>query len=487
PEDIASIEVLKDASATAIYGSRGANGVVMVTTKRGTTGKPKISFTTSLSTQEEINRLDLLGRDDYLDYVTEVNTDYVPGDDNVDWQDIIFQPGYIQNYQLSVAGGSDNVKYYVSGTYFDQEGVIINSNFNRLSITSNIDIEASERFRLGLNILGRRQNRDGIRTQENSGGANNTGVVSSAFKFGPDIGARNADGSFTLARLGDPHDNPFAVATEQVNESVEDRLQANTYAEFDILDGLKFRTTLGVSTENERRGEYTPTTLQGGFGVGGEGEVRGIKNTLFLNENYLTYTKTFAGIHDFNILGGYSYQRNEFEDWQARGQGLITDAGSFRNLGTASVWLQPESSFNDWVLSSFYGRVNYTLADKYLFTFNARYDGSSRLAEGNQWTFFPSGAIAWNVTEERFLQDNEWLSFLKIRGSYGVTGNQSISPYQTLAQFDSRLSIVNGEPVNAVGPDRVANRDLTWETTTQLDIGADFGFLEDRITATVDW
>ncbi len=487
PEDIASIEVLKDASATAIYGSRGANGVVMVTTKRGTTGAPKISLSTSYSTQQEIARLDLLGRDDYINYISEVNTDYSPGDANVDWQDIIFEPGNIQNYQLSVAGGSEDVTYYISGTYFDQKGIIINSGFNRLSITSNIDIKASERLRMGVNVLGRRRSRDGVLTQEGSGGAQNTGVVSAAFKFGPDTGIRNPDGSYTLARVGDPHDNPFAVANEQINESVEDRLQANAYAELDILESLTFRTTLGASTENERVGAYTPTALQAGVGVGGRGEVRGIKNTLFLNENYLTYSKTFGAIHDVTVLGGYSYQRNEFEDWRARGQGLITDAGSFRNLSTSSDWLQPESSFNDWVLSSFYGRINYTLSDKYLITFNARYDGSSRLSEGNQWTFFPSGAIAWNVSEEGFLQDNSWLSFLKIRGSYGVTGNQSISPYQTLARFDSRLSVVNGSPVNAVGPDRVANRDLTWETTTQLDIGADFGFLEDRITATVDW
>ena len=487
PEDIASIEVLKDASATAIYGSRGANGVVMVTTKRGDEGAPKISLSASYSAQEEINRLDLLGREDYIDYVTEVNPDYVPGEANTNWQDVIFQPGNIQNYQLSVAGGSESVKYYVSGTYYDQEGIIINSDFNRLSLTSNIDIKASDRFRIGLSLLGRRRSRDGVRTQEGSGGANNTGVVASAFKFGPDIGIYNDDGTFTLARLGDPHDNPFAVATERVNESVEDRLQANTYAEYDLFDNLQFRITLGASTENERVGEYTPTTLQGGAGVGGEGQVRGIKNTLFLNENYLTYSRQFGTLHDLTVLGGYSYQRNEYEDWRARGQSLITDAGSFRNLGTASVWLQPESSFNDWELSSFYGRINYTLAEKYLFTFNARYDGSSRLSAGNQWTFFPSGAIAWNVTEEGFLQDSEWLSFLKLRGSYGVTGNQAISPYQTLARFASRLSIVNSNPVNAVGPDRVANQDLGWETTTQLDIGADLGLFEDRITATVDW
>ncbi|WKN44953.1 SusC/RagA family TonB-linked outer membrane protein [Tunicatimonas pelagia] len=487
PEDIASIEVLKDASATAIYGSRGANGVIMVTTKRGKSGTPQISLSTSYSTQEEINRLDLLGREDYINYVSEVNPNYVPGDASTDWQDVIFQPGNIQNYQLSVSGGNDNVKYYVSGTYFDQKGVIVNSDFNRLSITSNVDIKASERVKIGLNLLSRRRSRDGVRTQESSGGATGTGVIASAFKFGPDLGIYNPDGSFTLAQLGQPHDNPFAIATERINESQEDRLQVNTYAEFDIVEGLKFRTTWGASTENEQIGEYIPTTLQDGIGVGGEGQVQGVRRTLYLTENYLTYNRQFGTIHDLTVMGGYSYQGSEYKDWRARGQGFVSDADTYQNLNGASVWLQPESNFNDWQLSSFYGRVNYTLAEKYLFTFNARYDGSSRLSADNKWSFFPSGAIAWNITEERFLQDNEWLSFLKLRGSYGLTGNQSINPYQTQASFGSLLSVIDGTPVNSVVPTQVASEDLTWETTTQLNVGADFGFLEDRITATVDW
>ena len=486
PEDIASIEVLKDASATAIYGSRGANGVIMVTTKRGEAGAPKISISTSYSLQEEINRLDLLNASQYTDYIQDIDPDFTPDGFNTDWQDVIFRPGHIQNHQLSVAGGNESVKYYISGTYFGQEGVIINSNFERFSVTSNLDITASDRFKIGLNLLARRQLRDGVRTQENSGGRNSSGVTASAFKFGPDQGIFNEDGTYTLANRNDPHDNPFAVANELVNESVEDRLQVNAYAEYSLLDDLTFRVTLGANTENERIGEYTPTTLQGGVGVGGDAQVQGRKNTLLLNENYLTYQKTL-GIHDFTVLGGYSYQSNEFENWRARGQSLVTDAGSYRNLNSASVWLQPQSGLTDWQLSSFYGRLNYTLADKYLFTFNARYDGASRFSAGNQWAFFPSGAVAWNVSEEDFLQGNRWLSFLKLRASYGLTGNQAINPYQTLAEFDTRLSIVNNEPVNAVAPSRVANENLTWETTAQVDIGADVGFLDDRINLTVDW
>ena len=485
PEDIASIEVLKDASATAIYGSRGANGVIMVTTKRGEAGAPKISINTSYSRQEEINRLDLLNASQYTDYIREIDSDFTPDGFNTNWQDVIFRPGYIQNHQLSVAGGSESVKYYISGTYFGQEGVIINSNFDRFSVTSNLDITASDRFRMGLNLLARRQTQNGVKTQENSGGLS-PGVIASAFKFGPDQGIYNEDGTFTLANRNDPHDNPFAVATEPVDESVEDRLQVNAYAEYSLLDDLTFRITLGANTENERVGQYTPTSLQAGVGVGGDARVQGRKNTLLLNENYLTYQKAL-GVHEFTVLGGYSYQSNEFESWQARGQSLVTDAGSYRNLNSASVWLQPQSNLTDWQLSSFYGRVNYTLADKYLFTFNARYDGASRFSAGNQWAFFPSGAVAWNISEENFLRDNRWLSFLKLRASYGLTGNQAISPYQTLAEFDTRLSIVNNEPVNAVAPNRVANEDLTWETTAQVDIGADIGFLDDRINLTVDW
>jgi len=268
PEDIASIEVLKDASATAIYGSRGANGVIMVTTKKGQSGKINIDFNSSYSLQNEINRLDLLNADQFYDYISEAKPGIVRGDGATDWQDEIFRTGGIQNYQLSVSGGNESVNYYVSGSYFDQKGVIINSKFDRFSLTSNVDIKASERFRLGLNIFAQRNTTDGVRTQEGSGGLT-PGVVSSAFKFEPDRAIYNEDGSFTLSRLNDPIDNPYAIVSQLQDETVNDRFQANVFAEYDLFRNLKFRTTFGATTNNGRRGRYSPATLQEGRNAGG--------------------------------------------------------------------------------------------------------------------------------------------------------------------------------------------------------------------------
>ncbi|WP_293011209.1 TonB-dependent receptor [Mongoliibacter sp.] len=487
PEDIESIEVLKDASATAIYGSRGANGVILVTTKRGKKGEPRIEFNSAFSSQEEISRLDLLNADQFIDYISEIRPQFSSLGANTDWQDEIFRPGQIQNHQLSISGGSDNVDYYVSTAFFDQKGVIIGSGFNRFSITSNVNIQATDRLKLGVNIFAQRSSQEGTRTQEGSGGSNNTGVVSGAFKFEPDQPIFDENGMYTIARMNDPHDNPVAVAREFQNESVNDRVQGNFLADYRISDNLTFRTTLGATTNSGRIGTYTPTLLNAGRVVGGQGNVNGIRSTLLQNENYLTYNKTFNGVHNLTVMGGYSYQTQSNEAWGGTGQNFVTDAFEFWNLGAASVWQRPTSSLTDWALSSFYGRVNYGFDDRFLFQFNARYDGSSTFSANNKWAFFPSTAIAWNVGNEGFLKDNQTISLLKIRASYGLTGNQAIAPFQTLARFSDVFTVVNGLPVNAIRPTTVANNDLTWETTAQFNIGTDIAILSDRIYATFEY
>ena len=486
PEDIESIEVLKDASATAIYGSRGANGVIMVTTKRGKPGKTKIDFNTSYSSQNEINRLDLLNADQFIDYISEARPGFVPGTADTDWQDLIFRRGAIQNYQLSLSGGNENVSYYLSGAYFDQQGVIINSDFDRFSVSSNVNVKASERFNFGLNLFAQRSSSNGVRTQEGSGGLT-PGVVASAFKFEPDQGIYDANGVYTRARLNDPHDNPYAVATELEDESLSDRFQANVYGEYSILDDLKFRTTFGATTNNRRVGQYSPMVLSEGRNVGGNATVNGYKSTLFLNENYLTYTRAISDLHNLTAMAGYSFQTSSSESWGGRGQAFLTDAFSFWGLGSSSVWQAPNSNLTEWQISSYYGRLNYSFNDRYSLTLNARYDGSSNFSRNNKWAFFPSGAFAWNMKNESFMAGVDAVSFWKWRVSYGLTGNQAIGPYQTLARFSTVFSVIDGETVNAVRPTTVANNDLTWETTAQLNIGADIGFLNDRISLTAEY
>ncbi|MCC5929927.1 MAG: TonB-dependent receptor [Cyclobacteriaceae bacterium] len=486
PEDIQSVEVLKDASATAIYGSRGANGVIMVTTRKGQTGKARIEYNTSYSSQNEINRLDLLNAEQFIDYIRDARPNIQPMGADTDWQDAIFRTGAIQNHQLSVSGGNDAVNYYVSGAYFDQKGVIIGSEYNRFSITSNLDIKATDKLRMGLNIFAQRTSREGTRTQEGSGGSGNTGVIAGAFKFEPDQPIRDQNGRFTIARLNDPHDNPYAVATQFVNQIVNDRLQGNLYAEYDIFRDLKFRVTMGATTNSGRTGNYTPTTLNAGRNVGGAASINANRSTSLLNENYLTYNKNLFNNHSLNVMAGYSYQREDNEGWSASGQNYLTDAFSYWNLGAASVWMRPGSSLTDWVLKSYYGRVNYSIDGKYLFNFNARYDGSSTFSKNNKWAFFPSGSFAWNMGSEQFMADINWVSQFKWRVSYGLTGNQAIEPFQTLARFSDVFTVMDGMPVNAIRPTAVANNDLTWETTAQLNLGTDISFLDDRINLSLD-
>jgi len=487
PEDIQSIEVLKDASATAIYGSRGANGVIMVTTKKGKAGKVKVDFNTSFSSQTEINRLDLLNADQFLDYTREVIPTYVDNGADTDWQDQIFRTGGIQNYQISVSGGSDKVNYYVSGSYFDQKGIIIGSDFNRYSITSNLNFNASDKITVGLNLLARRTGRNGVVTQEGSAGAGGAGVVGSSLRFMPDLPLRNEDGSFTLASIGDPIDNPFAVATQREEETLADLLQGNLYVNFDITKALTFKTTLGVKTDNFRTGIFVPTTLFAGRNVNGDATINSAKNTDIINENYLTYNWEINPKNTVTALAGYSIQKSTDNNWSAGSQSFITNSVSFWNLGGGAVPKIPSSGFAETQIASVFGRINYSHNSKYLLTFNARYDGSSNFSKNNKWAFFPSGAFAWNMKDEGFMQDVNLISDFKWRASYGLTGNQAISPYQTLARFSTSYTIIDGVPVNAVRPTTVANNDLTWETTEQFDIGADVSFFENRLNITADY
>ncbi len=488
-EDIESIEILKDASATAIYGSRGANGVVMVTTRRGKKGKPRIEVKTSLSLDKEINRIDLLNKDQFVDYITETNPNF--SNDNTigtgtDWQDEIFRTGLKQDHKLSFSGGNDELKYYVSAAMYDQKGVIINSRFKRYSITSNLDIHTSEKIDLGINLFAQRTTNDGVRTQETTGGADNTGVISAALTFEPTQPVYNNDGSYTRSKVGDPTDNPVAIAKERLTEIVEDRMQANMFGEYEVVPDLKFRVVVGANIRDQRWGYYVPTTLRLGEDTNGQAGMGTVRSTQLINENYLTYTKNL-GNSSITAMAGYSYESYHNEVFGAYSQGFITDASLWWNLDGASTYNQPNSSLTESELQSYYGRINYKLFDRYLVTLNGRYDGSSVLAEGHKWTFFPSGAIAWNVMEESFMENIKKISQLKVRLSYGIAGNQSITPYQSLASFQTVHSVQNSTLVNAVRPISVANRNLTWEEITQTDIGFDLGLFDQHVTLTADY
>lgn len=490
PNDIESMEILKDASATAIYGSRGSNGVVIVTTKKGRKGKITMELNANYSVQNASNKLDLLNADQFASYQRAINPTYVQGPANTDWQDLLFRTGNTQNHQFSFSGGTDKVNFYASANYFKQDGVIVNSAFERFTFLSNIDAQVTDKLKLGMNLFGSRGAENGVPTQSTGETANGGGddVVSGSFRFAPDLGILDANGLNTINGVGDDIDNPYAVATEGINETKTDVFRANLYASYDILENLTFKSTFGFSSRNETLGVFRPSTLitTAGGNVGGRALIGNQKRSNIISENYLTYTKDISK-GKLTLLAGYSYQKDTRDNFATGAQGFSSDSFSYRNLGGGSVQLIPTSSLVESEIQSQFGRINYDYDDKYLFTATVRRDGASNFATNEKLAIFPSFALGWKVSNEKFLKDNNHISNLKLRGSYGATGNQGISPYQSLARFRDIYTVTNGATVNAVTPDQPANPNLKWETSLQTNLGIDLGLFENKVSLSLDY
>ena len=497
--DIASIEILKDASSTAIYGSQGSNGVVVVTTKKGTKGKLSVQLNSTYAFQRTADDLDLLNASEFADYQNQVRANvaltngvaavpYVQGNADTDWQDLIYETGYTSNHQLSFSGGSEKVNFYSSINYFDQEGVVVNSDFERVTFLANVDAQVSDRLKFGANLFGSVASQNSVATQsDGSVTVGSDDVISLASRFAPDKGVFNDDGTFsTNDAIGDEVDNPFAVATERDDETEIDNFRANFYGEYQLAKGLTFKTTLGLSTTNTTNGQFQPSTLPITSGGEARAFISNVRNRSVLTETYLTYNKEI-GKGNLTVLGGYSYQKRTNEGFSASGSGFISDDFSFRALNAATTLLQPASFLSTVEIESQYARVNYDWEDKYLITGTVRVDGASNFAANNKRGVFSSGAIGWRISNEDFLKDVESISNLKLRASYGVVGNPSISPFQSLAVFDPIFASSGGETVPAITPDRPANPDLEWESSFQTNIGLDLGLFNNRVAVTLDY
>ncbi|MBD0777265.1 TonB-dependent receptor [Maribacter sp. ANRC-HE7] len=496
--DIASLQVLKDASATAIYGSRGSNGVIMVTTKKGKSGKLNIELNTTYSIQSTSNKLDLLNASDFANYQNQIranqgNTNtYTQGAYDTDWQDLIYRTGSTQNHQVSFSGGSEKINVYASGTYFNQDGVLINSGYERLSFLSNIDAQISDKLKLGLNLTGSTSKKNGVATQsDGSASVGGDDVVSLAMRFAPDKGIYNEDGTFaTNDQIGDQVDNPWAVATQKDDDTTIDLFRANVYADYEIIEGLTFKTTFGLSTKNEFRGTYTPRTLTlTSGGVDGRAIMSEDKSKSVLSENYLTYNKEL-GKGNLTLLAGYSYQKTTNEGFYSEGTGTIDDSFSYYGLYTATSLINGSSGdvyFNETEIQSQFGRANFDYDDRFLLTATVRRDGASNFAKNEKYAIFPSGALGWKVSNENFLKDSKSISNLKLRASYGVTGNPSIGAYESLAVLRSLYASSNGETVTAVTPYQNANPDLKWESSYQTNFGLDLGLFNSAVSLSLDY
>lgn len=497
PQDIESIEILKDASAAAIYGSRGANGVVLITTKRGREGIGKVSYQYSAGVQSVFNKLDLLSPADYKRVLNQIIDegggleeerigDIANGGDGIDWQDEVVNGGaIIQNHQLSFTGGGEKTKYFVSLNAVNQEGLIKSSDFKRYSLRLNLDSQISEKFKLGLTANTTYSENsfipNGFATNEDAG------ALYAAINFDPTLGIRDEIGNYVISPILSI-DNPLALIEGTTSDSRTNRILASIYGEYEFATDLKGKLSIGGDVVNEKRENYNGRLTKNGAAAGGiasnqEGELGS-----YLIEGTLNYVKEI-GVHSFNALAGASYQRFSTSRINIGANGFPSDALGSNNLSLGNQ--ETFFIFNPSIgnrLASLIGRLDYSLMDKYSTTLTIRRDGSSRFGENNRFGTFPSAALAWKISEEDFLKDSKSINFLKLRGSWGLTGNQEIGDfaYQT-TYAGADPAIWDGSLVTATAPTRLPNPDLKWEQTEQLNLGLDFGLLSNRINGSLDY
>ncbi len=503
-DDIESIEVLKDASATAIYGSRGANGVILVTTKRGKSGKPTVTYDGYYGIQSVRRTIPMLNAREYAEFVNEARINgggqaYFDGSSperplpsslgkGTDWQDEIFRQAPIQNHQLSFLGGTQQSKYAVSAGYYDQSGIIINSNFKRYTLRANLDNDISSWLKLGFSLQGAYTRGQSARTDTdgNSGGS----VTSAALNFAPFFPVYGPDGSYfkDMGSLnGFTVDNPVAIAREITDQNHLIRILANTYLDFRLAKSLTFRTTFGADLQGNKRNYYATRNSFIGLSAEGTANVAYTQTLGWLNENTLNFHPVLPGKHTLSALAGYTIQENKVENASANAKTFNNDFASYHNLGSGSVLVAPSSSGFEWTLISYIARVNYSYADRYLLTLTARRDGSSRFGPNNKFGFFPSGAIAWKVLNEPFASGQDFFSDLKVRASYGTSGNQEIGNYQYLSNMTNSAYVFNGVLYQGTFIGGLPNQDLRWEKSSQLDAGIDMAFFGNRIQVTADY
>lgn len=498
PADIESIEVLKDASATSIYGARASNGVILVTTKRGRTGENSANFGTYFGSQTVRHRLSLLSAQDFAQNANAARTNagqpalytaaQIASLPNTNWQDAIFRSAPMQNYDLSFSGGDRGTHYYMSGNLLRQDGVIVNTNMNRGSVRLNIDQDISSRFRVGNRF---NFSRTDAQVMPNGGaGQEVSSVLINALTAPPTLPVSGAGGEYFIGQNpanGRVFANPVAAAQLITNHEQQNRFVGNVFGEYDLMQDLTFRTSVGADYLSSMQDFYSPSTTYPGISTGGQGSRGALQVTTWLNENTLHYSLGEVGfLHAVDLLGGLTLQRTNSDNISGTAQNFVTDALAQNGLNSGGTFLGVWSGAPHSSLLSYFARANWNLLDRFLFTLAARRDGSSKFGQGNQYGFFPSAAVAWRLSDESFFKRLGWFDDLKLRTSYGRTGNQDIGNYAALATLGSSTYLFNGTKVIGYAPSTLANPALKWETTDQADAGLDIATLKNRLTITAD-
>lgn len=505
PDDIESIEVLKDASATAIYGNRGANGVIIITTKKGRKGQSGITFSTYFGSQEMKKRINVFDFDEYARYQQTVNpvnrlftapdgTTYVfPEADamNLDWQDEIYRRGSIQNYSLSLQGKGDRTSYAFSASYNENESVLISTKFTKLTTRLALDHQFSKAVSIGGNITYSNIMNEGVPTDGREGTA--AGTVMTALIENPFRMDNNTQARFR--RAGVPQQqidiyntghlsNPDNVANNTDLDKNINRTISNFYADFQIADWLAFKTTLGIDIYNLKDQQFYSSNTPSGNLNNGLGIAASNNSTNLVNENYFTLSKSFNA-HRVSLVSGVSFQKSEYEFYRTEARNFKNEVLGYNSLQGASEFLST-SAADELFMISFLARANYSYNDRYLVTASYRRDGTSRF-QNEKWGDFYSGAVAWNLNNEAFLKNSSLISTLKLRASIGQVGNANVPVQGALLDQQYSNYTFNGVIANGVSPQNLENKDLTWETTTQYNAGVDFGIWNNALKVTADY
>ncbi|MGJ8591902.1 MAG: TonB-dependent receptor [Aquaticitalea sp.] len=479
PNDIESISVLKDASSTAIYGARASNGIVLITTKRGKEQKAVVSVNIYTGVQRAWNRLDMLDSRQWMEYRNDLTNSTVFTEaqmNNItidtDWQDVIFRTAPINSYEISANGGSEKTQYFIGGTLFKQQGILIGTNYKRLNGRVNLDHQLSDKFKIGTSIGLTYAKTDRVEGDQTLQGPLPNGISTPAiFPVFNDDGSYNQEG---------PYSNALSIGNEAINQNFSYRTNSNIYLDYKIIPNLTFTTKWGVDFLNFREHAFENTKTVQGAKYNGLGFETYSNIINVVSNNILKYNHNFDK-HKVEFLAGYSFESYEFRSSFIRGQDYADD--NLQYISAASTIVSASANATDTGLRSYFGRGNYNFDNKYLFDISGRFDTSTKFGGNNKTGFFPAASVAWRISEEEFLKESNLISDLKVRASYGLTGNDDISPFLFSELYGN--GSYGGLP--AIYPSNIPNPDLKWESTAQLNLGINVGLFNDRLTITADY
>ncbi len=500
PNDIQSMEVLKDASATSIYGSRGANGVVMVTTKRGASGRTSVSYNGYITASSVSKKLETLNSEELWGLLQEMTEKHPtvamtmpewfdPNNLNhTDWQDEVFRTAITTGHSLSISGGNENTRFNISGNYLSQEGIIKKSDFTRAGIRVNLDQKISNKLMMGVSINASRSSSSNT-SMNQMNGSDGGGVVFTALGMGPLVPVYDKNGNYSQPLKSSAQlNNPVALINDKTIDMTRNYFQGTAYAEWEIIKDLKFKTSWTYTNSDRKQKKFVSGANLLEEKGRGLAEVYDRETENWLSENTITYSKTFAQKHSINAVAGFTAEETSYFNNTNTARGFDIESLGYWNMGLSDASQRTITTGESTsTIASWLGRVNYAFDGKYLLSASIRADGASKFAKNNKWGYFPAVAVGWRITEENFMKDISWVHNLKLRASYGSTGSQAIDPYQSLANYKLTTYTLNGASVVGLIPDRVPNPDLKWETTRQTNVGLDMSFFGGRLDIVADY